>query len=107
MVSTKSGQVYERRLILKYITDSGTDPITGEKLEEADLITVKASEFTHYHDAFVLLEMFYTTFEQYSVEAKYHALPDTRLTHSPRSQNNRTAPTHPNINPCSPPHSAE
>lgn len=44
-VITKSGQVYERRLILKYITDNGTDPITGEKLEESDLITVKASEF--------------------------------------------------------------
>ena len=44
VVSSKSGHVYERRLILKYITDNGTDPITGDKLEEADLITVKASE---------------------------------------------------------------
>jgi hypothetical protein len=44
-VVTKSGQVYERRLILKYITDNGTDPMTGEKLEESDLITIKASEF--------------------------------------------------------------
>jgi pre-mRNA-processing factor 19 len=42
--SAKSGNVYERRLILKYITDNGTDPITGEKLDESDLITVKASE---------------------------------------------------------------
>ena len=43
VVSAKSGKVYERRLILKYITDNGTDPITGDKLEEAELITIKAS----------------------------------------------------------------
>ena len=44
VVSSKSGHVYERRLITKYITDNGTDPITGEKLEEADLISVNASK---------------------------------------------------------------
>ena len=44
VVSSKSNNVYERRLILKYITDNGTDPITGEKLDESDLITIKASE---------------------------------------------------------------
>ena len=43
VVSQKSGHVYERRLILKYITENGTDPITGEKLEETDLISIKAS----------------------------------------------------------------
>ncbi|CCM00339.1 uncharacterized protein FIBRA_02369 [Fibroporia radiculosa] len=43
VVSQKSGQVYERRLILKYITENGTDPITGDKLEESDLITLKAN----------------------------------------------------------------
>ncbi len=43
VVSSKSGHVYERRLILKYITENGTDPITGDKLEEADLVSVKAS----------------------------------------------------------------
>lgn len=43
VVSSKSGHVYERRLIQKYITESGTDPLTGEKLEENDLITIKAS----------------------------------------------------------------
>ncbi|GLB36481.1 putative nuclear matrix protein NMP200 [Lyophyllum shimeji] len=46
VVSTKSGKVYERRLILKYINENGTDPITGEKLEEADLVTIKASPET-------------------------------------------------------------
>jgi pre-mRNA-processing factor 19 len=45
VVSKKSGHVYERRLILKYITDNGTDPVTGEKLEESDLVAVKASTF--------------------------------------------------------------
>ncbi|KZS96162.1 WD40 repeat-like protein [Sistotremastrum niveocremeum HHB9708] len=42
VVSTKSGHVYERRLIVKYITENGTDPLTGEKLEESDLVAVKA-----------------------------------------------------------------
>lgn len=45
VVSKSSGNVYERRLILKYITENGTDPITGDKLEEADLITIKASKY--------------------------------------------------------------
>ena len=45
VVSTKSGHVYERRLITKYIAENGTDPLTGEKLEESDLLTVKASEY--------------------------------------------------------------
>jgi hypothetical protein len=44
VVSTKSGHVYERRLITKYIAENGTDPVTGEKLEESDLVTVKASK---------------------------------------------------------------
>jgi pre-mRNA-processing factor 19 len=45
VVSSKSGQVYERRLIEKYIRENGTDPASGEKLEETDLITVKASAY--------------------------------------------------------------
>jgi pre-mRNA-processing factor 19 len=45
VVSSKSGHVYERRLILKYITDNGADPVTGEKMEEADLVSVKASKY--------------------------------------------------------------
>ncbi|KAH8120623.1 Prp19-domain-containing protein [Phellopilus nigrolimitatus] len=46
VVSSKSGHVYERRLITKYITDNGTDPITGDKLDEADLVSVKANPKT-------------------------------------------------------------
>ncbi|KAF8971451.1 WD40-repeat-containing domain protein [Flammula alnicola] len=45
-VVTKSGNVYERRLIVKYITENGTDPVTGEKLEESDLTVVKGSPAT-------------------------------------------------------------
>lgn len=45
VVSAKSGKVYEKRLIVKYIHENGTDPITGEKLEESDLVTIKASEW--------------------------------------------------------------
>ena len=42
VVSAKSGNIYERRLILKYISENGTDPITGDKLEASDLVAVKA-----------------------------------------------------------------
>ncbi|KAL1726876.1 WD40-repeat-containing domain protein [Schizophyllum commune] len=46
VVSAKSGKVYERRLIVKYINENGTDPVTGDKLEESDLIAIKASPET-------------------------------------------------------------
>ncbi|KXN83636.1 Pre-mRNA-processing factor 19 [Leucoagaricus sp. SymC.cos] len=46
VVSVKSGHIYERRLITKYITENGTDPVTGDKLEESDLIELKASPET-------------------------------------------------------------
>jgi pre-mRNA-processing factor 19 len=45
VVSKKSGQVYEKRLILKYIADYGKDPITGEDTNEDDLLEIKASKF--------------------------------------------------------------
>ena len=45
VVSKKSGKLYERRLIVKYINENGTDPITGEKLEESDLIAIEACTF--------------------------------------------------------------
>ena len=47
VVSSKSGHVYERRLVTKYITENGKDPLTGEKLEETDLISVIASEYMY------------------------------------------------------------
>lgn len=48
VVSVKSGQLYERRLITKYISENGTEPTTGEKLEETDLIALTASAFPSY-----------------------------------------------------------
>ncbi|ORZ23035.1 WD40-repeat-containing domain protein [Absidia repens] len=41
VVSIKSGQLFERRLIEKYITDHGKDPINGEEMTADDLIEVK------------------------------------------------------------------
>ena len=40
---TRSGQVYEHRLILKYIEENGKDPITGEELKVEDLVVLKLS----------------------------------------------------------------
>ncbi|KAK7028982.1 hypothetical protein VNI00_008908 [Paramarasmius palmivorus] len=47
VVSTKSGKVYEKRLIIKHIEANGTDPVSGDKLEESDLIAIKASPETN------------------------------------------------------------
>ena len=43
MVSPVSGQVYERRLIEKFISDNGTDPINQEPLSAEQLIEIKCS----------------------------------------------------------------
>jgi len=43
VVSPVSGQVYERRLIEKYINESGVDPINKEALSVEQLIEVKCS----------------------------------------------------------------
>lgn len=45
VLSVKSGHVFERRLILKYIAENGTDPTTGEKLEESDLVAIKTCSY--------------------------------------------------------------
>lgn len=42
-VATKNGQVYERRLIEKYIATTGQDPVTKEPLSVADLIELKGT----------------------------------------------------------------
>merc|ERR1712123_75055 len=43
VVSPVSGQVYERRLIEKYVTEAGIDPINKEPLSIDQLIEVKCS----------------------------------------------------------------
>ncbi len=45
VLSNKSGKIYERRLIVKYINENGTDPTTGDKLDESDLIPINACKF--------------------------------------------------------------
>ncbi|KAM0745785.1 WD40 repeat-like protein [Meredithblackwellia eburnea MCA 4105] len=47
VVSTTSGQVYERDLVLKYLSDNdGKDPITGENLSVDQLINIKTAPST-------------------------------------------------------------
>ncbi|KAI8343592.1 WD40-repeat-containing domain protein [Chlamydoabsidia padenii] len=46
VVSIKSGSLFERRLIEKYITDNGKDPINGEEMTVEDLIEVKTTPST-------------------------------------------------------------
>lgn len=59
VISQKSGHVYERRLIQKYITENGTDPITGDKLDENDLLSVKASACSHFYPFTRLAHVFF------------------------------------------------
>jgi len=49
VVSKKSGHVYERRLIEKYIADHGKDPVTGDSLSVEDLLEVQGSSLIHTH----------------------------------------------------------
>ncbi|RUP44639.1 WD40-repeat-containing domain protein [Jimgerdemannia flammicorona] len=46
VVSVKSGQVYEKRLIIKYINDNGKEPTTDEPLSLDDLVDLKTSPKT-------------------------------------------------------------
>ena len=43
MLSPVSNNVFERRLIVKYIHENGTDPINGESLTEEQLLEIKGS----------------------------------------------------------------
>lgn len=41
VVSPRSGAVFERRLIEKYVNENGCDPINGQDLKLEELIEVK------------------------------------------------------------------
>lgn len=43
VVSKKTGTVFEKRLIEKYIEDNGKDPITGDELDLEDLLPIKTA----------------------------------------------------------------
>lgn len=53
VASSKSGTVFEKRLIEAYIAEHGKDPVTGEELSSADLIELKctSSSFLSPHSA--------------------------------------------------------
>ena len=44
MVSPLSGQVFEKRLIEKYIQENGVDPLNQQPLTVEDLIELKVSQ---------------------------------------------------------------
>ncbi|PWN22680.1 WD40 repeat-like protein [Microstroma glucosiphilum] len=46
VISTKSGLVFESRLIRKYVDENGKDPITGDDLRESDLVEIKLNPKT-------------------------------------------------------------
>ena len=37
VVSTVSGAIFEKRLIIKFINENGTDPVSNEKLDESQV----------------------------------------------------------------------
>ncbi|KAL3098605.1 hypothetical protein niasHT_022841 [Heterodera trifolii] len=41
VASPVSGEVFEKRLLVKYIEENGTDPITGQKLDISNLVELK------------------------------------------------------------------
>eukprot|EP01132_Coremiostelium_polycephalum_P000370 gene370-467_t len=44
VVSIKTGNIYEKRLIEKYIDSNGKEPVSGEPLSMSDLVTVKVGK---------------------------------------------------------------
>ncbi|EOO02876.1 putative cell cycle control protein [Phaeoacremonium minimum UCRPA7] len=47
VVSKKTGTVFEKRLIEKYIEENGKDPVTGDELDLEDLLPLKSSRIVY------------------------------------------------------------
>ena len=45
MVSTKTGHVYEKELILKHIDATGQCPVTNQEMTVTDLLPLKGKNF--------------------------------------------------------------
>lgn len=43
VVSRKSGHLFEKKSILKYLLEAGTCPVTGEELSPSDLVDLKGA----------------------------------------------------------------
>jgi len=43
VISPISGSIFERRLIEKYVTENGVDPINGKELSIEQLIDIKGT----------------------------------------------------------------
>ena len=50
VVSKKSGHLYERSLILKYIAENGRDPVTGDALTVDDLVELRGTHMIDEHE---------------------------------------------------------
>jgi pre-mRNA-processing factor 19 len=44
VVSTKSGHVFEKSLITKYVAETGKDPISGQDLSQDELLPLNTSK---------------------------------------------------------------
>lgn len=45
VLSPSSGAIFERRIIEKYITENGIDPISGKECTIEELIDIKSNTF--------------------------------------------------------------
>lgn len=50
VISPVSGYIYEKRLLLKYVKENGTDPMTNEALNPEQLIEVKCMKVNLHYD---------------------------------------------------------
>lgn len=68
VLSQVSGYVYEKRLILKYITENGTDPMNNQALTAEQLVEIKSELFLYliYQQPFNMINYFIEIFSKSS-----------------------------------------